>query len=114
MRMLAAALLSLVALAAANADEAPVATLADGRTGKIYFESLTPVGYFQLVRRAATKKTVIFGTLVMPSGATGRVPAMVIAHGSAGVTKAREFWWPSSSPPSASRPSLSTASRRAT
>jgi dienelactone hydrolase len=94
MRLVAAALL-IVALLAGTADaaETPVGSLADGRTGKIYFESLTPVGYFQLVRRAVTQKTVIFGTLSLPSGAAGRVPAMVIAHGSNGVTDERDFWW---------------------
>jgi dienelactone hydrolase len=29
----------------------------------------------------------------MPERAAGRVPAMVIAHGSGGVSKAREYWW---------------------
>ncbi|MGE5145291.1 MAG: dienelactone hydrolase family protein [Candidatus Eiseniibacteriota bacterium] len=94
MRRVVAALSFLVVLAGpVQADDAPVATLSDGRTGRIHFESLTPVGYFQLAHRTVTKKTVIFGTLVMPEGVAGRVPAMVIAHGSAGVTKAREFWW---------------------
>jgi dienelactone hydrolase len=94
MRLVAAALLFLTLLArAAYADETPVASLADGRTGKIYFESLTPVGYFQLVRRAVTQKTVVFGTLSLPAATAGRVPAMVIAHGSNGVTDERDFWW---------------------
>ena len=35
---------------------------------------------------------MIFGTLQMPKKATGPVPAMVIAHGSAGVAD-RESWW---------------------
>ena len=66
--------------------------LADGRTGKIYFESVTPTGFTQLAKRQATQKTVIFGTLLVPKKATGPVPAMVIAHGSAGVAE-RESWW---------------------
>lgn len=77
----------------ALADEAPVASLADGRGGKIHFESVTPTGYFQLVRREALPKTVVFGTLQLPEASTGRVPAMVIAHGSGGVSSMREIWW---------------------
>ena len=94
MRLFAAACALLALLGGrALADETPIASLADGRTGKIWFESLTPTGYFQLARRAVTEKTVIFGTLVLPPSAKGRVPAMIIAHGSAGVRDSREFWW---------------------
>jgi dienelactone hydrolase len=89
-----AVLACLVGAAAPQAQEAaPAADLADGRTGKIHFESLTPTGYFQLARSEATRKTVVFGTLVLPEQAAGRVPAMVVAHGSGGVSTAREFWW---------------------
>jgi dienelactone hydrolase len=84
-------LLILLAAGAAAADP-PVQDLADGRTGKIYFESVTPTGFFRLAKRQATQKTVIFGTLQVPKKATGPVPAMVIAHGSAGVAD-RESWW---------------------
>ncbi len=84
--------LALGALAAPGAaEEAPVATLADGRTGKIHFESQTPAGYFALARREPARKAVVFGTLRLPA-AGGRVPAMVIAHGSGGVD-AREAAW---------------------
>ncbi len=42
--------LVLGALAAPSAgEETPVATLADGRAGKIHFESQTPAGYFDRV-----------------------------------------------------------------
>ena len=95
MRSVAAPLALLVLLVAgtATAEDPRVRDLADGRTGKIYFESVTPTSYFQLARRQATQQTVIFGTLRLPKGATGPVPAMVIAHGSAGVSHDREFWW---------------------
>jgi dienelactone hydrolase len=79
--------------AAASADEAPVGSLADGRSGKVYFESQTPSGYFALVRRQASPKAVVFGTLQLPDAPAGRVPAVVIAHGSGGVSDNREFWW---------------------
>jgi dienelactone hydrolase len=76
----------------ASADEAPVASLSDGRSGKIYYESVTPSGYFALIKRDAPK-TVVFGTLRLPDSPAGRVPAVIVAHGSAGVTDDREFWW---------------------
>jgi dienelactone hydrolase len=86
-------LLVLLITGTATAADPPVQDLADGRTGKIYFESLTPTGYFQLAKRQATQKTVIFGTLIVPKKATGPVPAMVVVHGSGGVSHEREFWW---------------------
>ena len=68
--------------------------------GQIHFESRTPAGYFALARREASPAAVVVGTLRLPSkdspkdatDATGRVPAMVIAHGSAGVD-VREMAW---------------------
>jgi dienelactone hydrolase len=60
---------------------------------KIEFESVTPTGYFELARKGATQKVTVHATLVMPSAASGRVPAMVISHGSGGVSRDREFWW---------------------
>jgi dienelactone hydrolase len=71
----------------------PVDTLTDGRSGKIHFESLTPTGYFQLARGEARAKATVFGTLLLPPKSTGRVPAMVVAHGSAGVSETRETRW---------------------
>ena len=95
MRALGARLSLLVLFVAgtATAADPPVQDLADGRTGKIYFESPTPTGFFALAKREGLQKTVIFGTLVLPKKATGPVPAMVIAHGSGGVSHDREFWW---------------------
>ncbi len=95
MRSIAARLSLLVFLVAgtATAADPPVKDLADGRTGKIYFESITPTGLFQLAKGEATQKTVIFGTLRMPKKTTGPVAAMIVAHGSGGVSHDREFWW---------------------
>ena len=95
MRVIGARLSLLILLVAgtATAADPPVQDLADGRTGKIYFESPTPSGFFALAKREGLQKTVIFGTLVLPKKATGPVPAMVIAHGSGGVSHDREFWW---------------------
>ena len=86
-------LLLLLAATTATAADPPVQDLADGRTGKIYFESVTPTGFFQLAKHEGMAKTVIFGTLSVPKKATAPVPAVVIAHGSGGVSNEREFWW---------------------
>ena len=76
-------------------NTSPVADLADGRAGTITFESVTPSGFFALARRETKGTTAIVGTLRLPAKSTGRVPAMVIAHGSGGVSQGREFWWAS-------------------
>ena len=105
-RIVLAWLLATVGLAgglpggAAGQGSAPTATLADGRVGQIHFESRTPAGYFALARREASPTAVVVGTLRLPpkdspknaTDAAGRVPAMVIAHGSAGVD-VREMAW---------------------
>ncbi len=95
MRSIAArlSLLFVLVATAAMAADPPVRDLADGRTGKIYFESVTPTGYFQLAKREATRPTVVFGDLKLPKKATAPVPAMIVVHGSSGVSHDREFWW---------------------
>jgi len=50
-------LLILLLAGTATAADPPVQDLADGRTGKIYFESVTPVGFFQLAKREALPLT---------------------------------------------------------
>src|ERR1700733_14185625 len=81
-----------------STTDAPVATLADGRTGTIAFEALTPKSSRDLVRRKTTEKSVIAGVLTLPesAGAAGapeaKVPAMVVVHGSSGVLKNGWTW----------------------
>jgi dienelactone hydrolase len=70
----------------------PVSSLADGRTGRIEFASVTPTGPSDLVRRTGTTATVV-GALVLPPGAEAAMPAMVIAHGSGGILPGREDAW---------------------
>jgi dienelactone hydrolase len=72
----------------------PVASLADGRTGRIEFASMTPSGPSELVRGAGAAATV-GGTLVLPRSTAARTPAMVIAHGSGGILPGREDAWAS-------------------
>jgi dienelactone hydrolase len=93
------ALVAAVCLAGTNAealsiiaDGPPVATLADGRTGTIGFEALTPKGVRDFVGRRVTDKSVIAGVLTLPANARGPVPALVIVHGSSGVVQ-NDFDW---------------------
>ena len=82
----------LLVVAASARGETPAASLEDGRTGKIYFESWTPAGVGALARRDLGPKTVVFGTLRLPKQSAGRAPAMVIAHGSSGVDTREDEW----------------------
>ena len=93
MRRLAVLGLLLLAVSPpARADDAPAVSLSDGRTGQIRFESVTPSGYFALARRDGLPKAVVVGTLRLPPGEAERVPAMVVAHGSAGVDEREQAW----------------------
>src|SRR5688572_4453717 len=88
-------LLMTVAVAAACLGQAvaePVASLADGGTGKVEFASVTPPGFYPLVHRAQMPAATISGVLTLPAG-DARVPAMILAHGSGGVTSGREGRW---------------------
>lgn len=79
-------------------SDPPVATLADGRTGTIAFEALTPKNSRDLVSGKATEKSVIAGVLTLPESANARgaprakVPAMVVVHGSSGVLQNGWDW----------------------
>jgi dienelactone hydrolase len=79
-------------------NDPPVATLADGRTGTIAFEALTPKNSRDFVKRKTTEKSVIAGVLTLPetAGAAGapdvKVPAMVVVHGSSGVLQNDWDW----------------------
>ena len=79
-------------------NDPPVATLADGRTGTIGFEALTPKSSRELVSGKATEKSVIAGVLTLPAPANAagasnaRIPAMVVVHGSSGVVQNDWDW----------------------
>jgi len=75
-----------------EAPAQPAVTLADGRDGRIEFESITPPNFGTLIRRGNLPKLVVTGVLSLPKG-TDKVPAMVVAHGSNGVTEGREGRW---------------------
>lgn len=90
--LLAAAALGLSGI---YVNAAPVADLSAGQTGRIEFESITPAGIWQYVRRNmdGTKRVVVYGDLQMPKNISGKVPAMILSHGSGGVSPfAYEVW----------------------
>ena len=83
--------------ASITTSDPPVATLADGRTGTIAFEALTPRSARQLVLGKTTEKSVIAGVLTLPASAqaarpAAKVPAMVVVHGSSGVLQNDWEW----------------------
>ena len=67
-------------------------TLAAGPTGRIGFQTTTPTGpeFLQGVRPAAT--TLIWGDLALPPGQVERSPAVVLVHGSGGVSPREDRW----------------------
>jgi dienelactone hydrolase len=93
-RILAAAAVWLAAAAMVGPAQAqPVKTLADGRTGRIEFESVTPGNNFDYLRRLyAQPRSNVVGELMMPADGID-LPAVVIVHGPGGASKGREFAW---------------------
>ena len=74
-----------VALALPASAQQIVNDLSAQPTGRIHFNSATPKSKWELVHRKFDKTpTPIWGTLYLPENLQGRVPAMVISHGSAG------------------------------
>ena len=76
-------------------NAAPLTDLAAGQTGRIEFQSINAPDVWQYVRKNITNTTqqTITGDLLMPKNASGKVPALVIMHGSAGVEPwAYDLW----------------------
>jgi dienelactone hydrolase len=82
-------------LACTGAVAAPLSDLSAGQTGRIEFNSITPQNIWTYVRRnmTDTKTVTVWGDLLMPKNVTGKVPALVLSHGSSGVSPyAYEVW----------------------
>ena len=79
-----------------TASDPPVATLADGRTGRIAFEALTPRSSRDLISGGTGQKSTISGVLTLPAAApsapNASFPAMVVVHGSSGVLQNDWAW----------------------
>lgn len=92
--LLALACLLLCPAVQANSATQPVGSLADGRSGRIWFATAArTLFYSDVLRKPVTPGETIFGDLLMPTGTTGPVPAMVIAHGSLGVNSTLDYTW---------------------
>ena len=68
------------------------ATLATGPSGRIGVQTTTPTvsEFLQGIRPAAT--TLIWGDLELPRGQVGRSPAVILVHGSGGVSPREDRW----------------------
>ncbi len=75
----------------------PVADLSDGQSGEIYYATSTPFDLDVLLADPTRMPTTGVGTLFLPAAAgalpeaAGAVPAMVVLHGSGGISKGREM-----------------------
>ena len=80
----------------------PVTTLADGAVGTIEFASYTPTSQLPFLTRTYLREppVTVSGVLSLPPGGApssfdrdGKLPAVVIAHGTGGVSDEREREW---------------------
>ena len=72
----------------------PAAELSHAQAGEIYFQSATPFDFDVLIGdMRLAKPTTGFGTLFLPNNAGPKnpVPAMVVVHGSGGISPGREM-----------------------
>lgn len=70
-------------------------SLFDGRSGRIEFQSINVPDMWQFARKntSNTRAQTVWGDLLMPKNTNGKVPALVIMHGSAGVEPwATDLW----------------------
>lgn len=86
--------LCLAAIGLAGSVRAEVVTsLADGRSGHIEFQSVTPGTTLDYLRRLyAQPRATVAGELTLPPDGIG-LPAVVIVHGPGGASKGREYAW---------------------
>ena len=79
--------LALAANFAPVAQASPLSDLIGGQTGRIEFQSISVPNIWQYARRNTDniKQQTVWGDLLMPKTINGKVPALVIMHGSAGV-----------------------------
>lgn len=68
-------------------------SLADGRTGAVAFWSTSPASPTPYLTGVETARVPIAATLTLPRGGAERFPAVVLHHGSGGISAGREFAW---------------------
>lgn len=76
----------------ARAQTTPSTTLAAGQTGRIGFETITLNDSQFLKGEKTGAAAAIWGDLRFPQRLTGRVPAVVLVHGTVGVGPREERW----------------------
>lgn len=70
-----------------------VRSRAEGDVGRIHFESTNPYDFKQILDGGRDASSIqVFGDLVIPEGAKGRVPAIVFVHGSNGWSAKHELY----------------------
>lgn len=70
-------------------------SLSDGRSGRIEFQSINAPDMWQFARKntSNTRAQTVWGDLLLPKTISGKAPALVIMHGSAGVEPwATDLW----------------------
>jgi dipeptidyl aminopeptidase/acylaminoacyl peptidase len=84
-----------VAFVANLATAAPVSDLSGGQTGRIEFNSITSPNRYEYARLNLqnTKQVTVFADLLMPKNINGKVPAVVLSHGSGGVESGMYDVW---------------------
>lgn len=91
--LIALAVLCLQLTTPAVSADTPATTLSDGRSGQISFRvAAGSTNLWSLVTGSYSASDIISGDLRLPEGATGRVPAMVISHGSGGLAVLEYAW----------------------
>ena len=93
MNRIFATIVLIVSVSATQAS--PLADLSAGQTGRIEFQSINVPDMWQYARSntANTTQQTITGDLLMPKNVSGKVPVLVIMHGSAGVEPwAYDLW----------------------
>lgn len=87
------AALSFTSLFASLAVAEPLADLSAGQTGHIEFMASNPEHRWALIYGRLGPQQVIAGDLLMPKNGTGKVPVVVMSHGSDGITAGMHEVW---------------------
>ncbi|MFC7408648.1 dienelactone hydrolase family protein [Hydrogenophaga atypica] len=92
--LLRAVLGSIAAIVCNTATAEPLDNLTNGQTGRIEFNASNPAHRWNLIRGKLGEPQVIFGDLFFPPGSTlERFPAVVMSHGSDGITNGMHEIW---------------------
>lgn len=75
------------------AQAKPMSSLAGGPTGHLEFMASNPPHRWALIRGQLGPQQIITGDLLMPEKMEGKVPVMVMSHGSDGITSGMHDVW---------------------